>query len=314
MIITASTLDSAATRLAELLGTYTPDPQLADNRGTLRLTNTDGYTLGARTRVDGTTLQLWITAPGPKAEKIPRGLQPLQPGRSYHTVLYLLGLDGDLAETIHAAATDRLLPAILAKPRRIGHRPWEQQAEATEQPEAIPDGTEPAEDPAGAKPTPVETELTGGEPAPVDAEPYEAPTVAEPVSEPTSADPNEKPDDTDPDPDPTSTEPTAVEPSPTDTQHADTPAPGAQLQDQPTPKAARPTRKRTAAKTPAAPTGAKPTRARKTATPPADTKPTRKRTTAKKATTPTDTKTTRARKTTTPAKPRTRGATNTETA
>ncbi|MCX4749282.1 hypothetical protein OG455_27880 [Kitasatospora sp. NBC_01287] len=312
MIITASTLDSAVTRLAELLGTYTPNPQLEDNRGTLRLTNPDGYTLGARARVDGTTLQLWITAPGAKAEKIPRGLQPLQPGRSYHTVLHLIGLDGDLAETIHTAAADRLLPAILAKPRRIGHRPWEQQTETTEQPDAIPDDTEPAEDPAEAEPTPTDTELTGDEPAPVDAEPYEAPTVAEPVSEPTSADPNEKPDDTDPDP--TSTEPTAAEPSPADTQHAGTSAPGAQLQDQRAPKAARPTRKHTAATTPAAPTGARPTRVRKTATPPADTKPTRKRTTAKKATTPTDTKPTRARKTATPAKPRTRRATNTETA
>ncbi|MFJ4668849.1 hypothetical protein [Kitasatospora purpeofusca] len=153
MIITASTLDASATRLAELLGNYTPAPLLTDDRATLRLANPDGYTIGARARVDGTTLQLWVTAPGTKAKMRP-GLQPLQPGRSYHTVLQLAGLDGDLGDTIHAAIANRLLPAIALKPQYVGHRPWEQEPAPTDTDAATAAPTDPSEtsEPAGAEP------------------------------------------------------------------------------------------------------------------------------------------------------------------
>ncbi|MFE2346173.1 hypothetical protein [Kitasatospora cineracea] len=140
MIITPSTLETATPRLAELLDEWAPYSQLPREPGTLRLIGPNGHTIGAKTRVDGTTLQLWITAPGTKPEERPKGIKPLPPGHSYHTVLQLGGLDGDLGETIHAAFADRLLPTITMKPRYIGERPWERHlAPAAVEPESVTD-------------------------------------------------------------------------------------------------------------------------------------------------------------------------------
>ncbi|MEU5385971.1 hypothetical protein [Kitasatospora cineracea] len=290
MIVTASTLHAATPRLAELLDTYTPNSQPADDRHVLRLTNPDGYTIGARSRLDGTTLQLWIAAPGTRAEKIPRGLQPLQPGRSYHTVLQLAGLDGDLGDTIYAAVADRLLPAIAMKPRYIGHRPWERhpnQAPAAANPEGT--DTKPAEAHAAAEPD------TPAQPDP----PVEPDTAAEPQPPANPTEPN------------VPTTPPAPAP-PAEDSSADPATTGASA-----PKA-RPVRKRAATKK-TEPAATKPPRTRKT-TPAADSK-TRTRTGAKKTATPaagtatrneTPTKPTRARKTAAaPAKPRTRATAET---
>ncbi|MFD4394416.1 hypothetical protein [Kitasatospora sp. NPDC058478] len=126
MILTASTLATAFEHLATHLDGYTPTPRPDDDPNVQRLTNTDGRTIGARTRIESMTLQLWITAPGIRpGEPRPIRSGPLQPGRSYHTVMHLHGLDGDPAQLIHSALTRDLLPAFDTKPLCIGHRPWE---------------------------------------------------------------------------------------------------------------------------------------------------------------------------------------------
>ncbi|MFJ4791696.1 hypothetical protein [Kitasatospora purpeofusca] len=283
MIITASTLDASATRLAELLGNYTPAPLLTDDRATLRLANPDGYTIGARARVDGTTLQLWVTAPGTKAKLLP-GLQPLQPGRSYHTVLQLAGLDGDLGDTIHAAIADRLLPAIALKPRYVGHRPWEQEPAPTDTDAATPAPTAPSEtsEPAGAEPAEVEA-----------AEPAE-PATDTPVAV--------REDSSNPDTDAATAQSSRAP-------EAARPARKRTTTKNPTPAA---DTKPSKARTTTAATSSKPTRAtpKKTTTPrtPAtDAKPTRTRSATKKTTSPTKPPRTR-KATATPAKRRTPAA------
>ncbi|MDY0811403.1 hypothetical protein [Kitasatospora purpeofusca] len=135
MIITATTLAIAFDDLANMLDGYRPAPQPGDDLTVQRLTNPAGRTISARARTEGTTLQLWITAPRtPAAAPSPDRPRPLRPGRNYHTVLNLLDLDGDPAQTIHSVLTRDLLPVFDAKPYYVGHRPWDAAATAARRP------------------------------------------------------------------------------------------------------------------------------------------------------------------------------------
>ncbi|MFJ6136438.1 hypothetical protein [Kitasatospora sp. NPDC092286] len=135
MIVTATTLAIAFDDLANMLDGYRPAPQPGDDLTVQRLANPAGRTISARARTEGTTLQLWITAPRtPAAEPSPDRPRPLRPGRNYHTVLNLLDLDGDPAQTIHGVLTHDLLPVFDAKPYYVGHRPWDAAATAARRP------------------------------------------------------------------------------------------------------------------------------------------------------------------------------------
>ncbi|MFI9391863.1 hypothetical protein ACIG53_13375 [Streptomyces bauhiniae] len=90
----------------------------------------DGHSLGLRIQSRGFAVQTWITA-GPDLPPIPDGTTPteqaeaqaardarLQPGRTWHAVLNTRTSKA-LASDLGALVRDRLLPALVKKPRGI---------------------------------------------------------------------------------------------------------------------------------------------------------------------------------------------------
>ncbi|RGD59371.1 hypothetical protein DR950_17665 [Kitasatospora xanthocidica] len=170
MLLTSTTLATVFQDLATRLDGYTPSPRPHDDPHVQHLTNHDGRTISARARLDGVTLQLWITTPGVRPKKShPSHGGTLPPGSSYHTVMHLHGLDGDPAELIHATLLRDLLPAFDNKPLYVGHRPWD--TATSDQPTTLP----PADPTGPAAPT-----ATTPSPDPAPAEEPEQPATPKP--------------------------------------------------------------------------------------------------------------------------------------
>ncbi|KDN85691.1 hypothetical protein [Kitasatospora cheerisanensis] len=121
MFLTNTTFASAFEGVATRLPGYTTDRLPDDGPNVQRLTNADGRTVGGCIRLSGNIVQLWVTAPGKRGTT--RTGPGLRPGRSYHTLLNVAGIDGDPVDVIHAAIAGNLLPAFDRKPRFIGDRP-----------------------------------------------------------------------------------------------------------------------------------------------------------------------------------------------
>ncbi|MEU3566915.1 hypothetical protein AB0E96_00570 [Kitasatospora sp. NPDC036755] len=168
MLLTSTTLATVFQNLATRLDGYTPSPRPHDDPPVQHLTNPDGRTISARARLDGVTLQLWITTPDVRPKKShPSHSGTLPPGSSYHTVMHLHGLDGDPAELIHATLLHNLLPAFDNKPLYVGHRPWD--TETSDQPATPPpaDAADPATTPS-PDPVPADEPKQPATPNPTD--------------------------------------------------------------------------------------------------------------------------------------------------
>ncbi|MGW4691047.1 hypothetical protein ACWEO1_01505 [Kitasatospora cineracea] len=140
MFLTNTTFASAFEGLATQLSGYTTNRLPDDGPNVQRLTDADGRTIGGRIRLSGNIVQLWVTAPS--KNRTPHAGPGLRPGRSYHTLLDVGGLDGDPAAVIHAAVAGNLLPVFDRKPRFIGDRPWETStAVSAPEPEPEPEAT-----------------------------------------------------------------------------------------------------------------------------------------------------------------------------